>query len=1365
MEDLFGGECNMFNPAATEENDEDQPAGSQTLLQRAHGGTSCMCCSGGPLATSLLANSTDVSAAASGSIPDDEQPGNEEGSCVRSSVAPDHADSDSSTSSSSSSSDDEDILSNNAQRQIRLRRSCGDVDTPPLELQGLFGAAQRQSAPAAMQRGRGEVDDSRLSSVSAVTGGDNNPSTVAASDGPNANVNAAQSHANRAAARDVQELSRTRCSRANFVSDVATWSVNHGQYVSFQCHSKKTRKTGSGSCGCCHLKQTGRCCLQRLGGIDHAFAVRKEHWTVEYATVTPSDDSAAPVTAAAAVKQKRLQQKKRTAKLADLLQQMVHFSKDANGDQLFVEQYWLLDATGVRVDVCRPFFLSVMGYDHTGRGWREAMNTVKEAAYATSDAQSVVGDFATFHKNEQMARSDRGQNMAFLAASYIELNGQQMPNDNEIRLDVSSVKAFHEHIVAELQLMLGPDVAVDDMIVKPRQFQNVLKFDIVQEAIAIKLGFPSLSAARQPDPITGRVPMLRLGYADAARKRDFATCSTCAAISAMRTKALKEKNRTLFLDCVAIMKEHMRCVTTRRRRYYEHIALSRQLPNEHLTIILDAMDHGKLDSPLWNSATRWDKSHKDLKYFPVHLMGALSFGFDGLSRHLFFHDTLLGGETAGMNGTVEYVLRVLTHLKAHSKLPNHPTKRELHLQFDNCGDNKNWLVLGFAQLLVTSRLFTAVTVDFLPVGHTHENIDQMFRTVAGIVRHDKVSAMNTLPKLMGVLQAKLKAVQCEDVLTYGDFAKALVPLLVSARCCRIGQNVSEVTGHQIPLSYKFINDTKFGSGKYQRSIDPDSVWYPINFLRDLVDVDDPNLFVFSVTAMPLLCYKSMTRFWKSRTTAAGAVMRRELLREMIMKLSRDTPPILSGEDLQFWLDRLDSMADTTVRQSGANVIVNLKDLAVNLLPVGDLPVVGREATRDRAVALGLMQRENKGPCVTTRNSRAPVTAAPELSRLDQLKLSLIDRGVMLALRDGKGEGLGSSDLPRCKEWVVIKYAAPDTSDASVDAAQEASPMAAGAAGSTTGTDASQLRVNDDKDVSQMSIKECRTELVEVHQQVSQKLPTLVNALRSMVTNMRRQRLFERGDGAQADTDNIDASTDIAASTGAAAARDAEHYALGCVTKSFEAGSEASSQSVGVAASAANQLNVISSRRHSKGEVQLYLPDAYPKVMTAASWVEADHYFKSIIHGSKAKQSTSRGRKRQKVTTKNQKDKPEKQICSLSDVIVTQGLLGEALKPVSFNSGRAVKFKVSDMSSADVTIANTEELKFAIKTLIEHDRCFDAVKLGETEKVCGQCTLAFQKLSASSDSQRLDAAEGALVADAMGEYSGQSHGRSVMPHPV
>ena len=72
------------------------------------------------------------------------------------------------------------------------------------------------------------------------------------------------------------------------------------------------------------------------------------------------------------------------------------------------------------------------------------------------------------------------------------------------------------------------------------------------------------------------------------------------------------------------------------------------------------------------------------------------------------------------------------------------------------------------------------------------------------------------------------------------------------------------------------------------------------------------------------------------------------------------------------------------------------------------------------------------------------------------------------------------------------------------------------------------------------------------------------------------------------------------------------------------------------------------------------------------------------------------------------------------------------------------------------------MKFAIKTLIEHDQCFDAVKLGESKKICGQCMVALQRLSVSSDRQRLDAAAGVLVADGMRAYSGQSHGRSVRP---
>ena len=128
MEELFGGECNMFNPAAAEESDEDQTADSQTLLQRVHGGTSCMCCTDVPIATAAVISCSLVDAASSSETPDDGQPGNVEDSSESESVASDHADSVDSSSSSSSSDDedDDDIFNTQAPPQIGLRYSSGD---------------------------------------------------------------------------------------------------------------------------------------------------------------------------------------------------------------------------------------------------------------------------------------------------------------------------------------------------------------------------------------------------------------------------------------------------------------------------------------------------------------------------------------------------------------------------------------------------------------------------------------------------------------------------------------------------------------------------------------------------------------------------------------------------------------------------------------------------------------------------------------------------------------------------------------------------------------------------------------------------------------------------------------------------------------------------------------------------------------------------------------------------------------------------------------------------------------------------------------------------------------------------------------
>jgi hypothetical protein len=53
------------------------------------------------------------------------------------------------------------------------------------------------------------------------------------------------------------------------------------------------------------------------------------------------------------------------------------------------------------------------------------------------------------------------------------------------------------------------------------------------------------------------------------------------------------------------------------------------------------------------------------------------------------------------------------------------SQKRLFLQLDNCsGENKNWLVLQFLSMLVDMKIVKAIEVNFLPVGHTHIDIDQ-----------------------------------------------------------------------------------------------------------------------------------------------------------------------------------------------------------------------------------------------------------------------------------------------------------------------------------------------------------------------------------------------------------------------------------------------------------------------------------------------------------------------------------------------------------------------------------------------------------------------------------------------------------------
>ena len=70
-------------------------------------------------------------------------------------------------------------------------------------------------------------------------------------------------------------------------------------------------------------------------------------------------------------------------------------------------------------------------------------------------------------------------------------------------------------------------------------------------------------------------------------------------------------------------------------------------------------------------------------------------------------------------------------------------------QMDNCArENKNRHVFGYCTYLIQCLVFDTIEMSFLPVGHTHEDIDQMFSRFSTYFRdNDAITVSCFMEKL------------------------------------------------------------------------------------------------------------------------------------------------------------------------------------------------------------------------------------------------------------------------------------------------------------------------------------------------------------------------------------------------------------------------------------------------------------------------------------------------------------------------------------------------------------------------------------------------------------------------------------------
>ena len=222
----------------------------------------------------------------------------------------------------------------------------------------------------------------------------------------------------------------------------------------------------------------------------------------------------------------------------------------------------------------------------------------------------------------------------------------------------------------------------------------------------------------------------------------FSLCASCVGFIEQRAHRL---SRDEVQDLKAKEYAHAKFVRAERATYYLRRALARNQPDKYLSLIIDGADQQAFGSP--HFVTRSKATENEWR-IPLSLMGAIAHGYG------IYGFSYLPNIRHGSNLVMEVLHRILNqmwHNNGGKKLP--PI---LFLQLDNTAkQNKCKYLLGFLALLVHYNVFEEILVSFLLVGHTHEDIDQLFSRVAvWLRRHDARSRLEFLEAFVKAFHAK-----------------------------------------------------------------------------------------------------------------------------------------------------------------------------------------------------------------------------------------------------------------------------------------------------------------------------------------------------------------------------------------------------------------------------------------------------------------------------------------------------------------------------------------------------------------------------------------------------------------------------------
>lgn len=270
----------------------------------------------------------------------------------------------------------------------------------------------------------------------------------------------------------------------------------------------------------------------------------------------------------------------------------------------------------------------------------------------------------------------------------------------------------------------------------------------------------------------------------ARKTHSFTKCSVC---ERYRLQVLEcgndEKMKKVIKDALQV---HVQVMRQERQAYYARRDKAVQDPARYCSFIIDGADQTAYGLPHFVFTTKSEKGHK----LKVKCVGVLE--HSNPRKRFFF--TMTEEHSTGANHVIEALHRTINHkYQEEGRLP--PT---MFIQVDNCTrENKNKYFLSYLESLVARGVFQSVQVSFLPVGHTHEDIDQSFSVITRHLRHKAAHTLSELhTEVAKAFHDKVTVANMDHIANYSG-------LVDQDRCVRKLSGISQ---------YRYFSFTRSGTG-------------------------------------------------------------------------------------------------------------------------------------------------------------------------------------------------------------------------------------------------------------------------------------------------------------------------------------------------------------------------------------------------------------------------------------------------------------------------------------------------------------------------------------------------------------------------